>query len=89
MAKLNSQIDEQRTRKERAEAASRRIDELLNEVTGTLRKLCEKFQVRVINYKSVNVRDSRAGGRGIGLTEMRMMRPHLISHRKRIFIACS
>ncbi|XP_032691100.1 protein Hook homolog 3 isoform X2 [Odontomachus brunneus] len=44
VAKLNSQIDEQRIRKERAEAASRRIDELLNEVTGTLRKLCEKFQ---------------------------------------------
>ncbi|EFN88792.1 hypothetical protein EAI_13034, partial [Harpegnathos saltator] len=43
-AKLNSQIDEQRARKERAEAANRRVGELLNEVTATLRKLCEKFQ---------------------------------------------
>ncbi|XP_071629994.1 uncharacterized protein [Temnothorax longispinosus] len=43
-AKLNSQIDEQRSRKERAESASRRICELLNEVTGILYKLCEKFQ---------------------------------------------
>lgn len=60
MAKLNSQIDEQRARKERADAANRRVGELLNEVAGTLRKLCEKFQVRVINYKSAN--DTRAGG---------------------------
>ncbi|XP_018401762.1 PREDICTED: uncharacterized protein LOC108778936 [Cyphomyrmex costatus] len=56
VAKLNLQIDEQRARRERAENASRRIHELLNEVTGILYKLCEKFQVRVINYKSVNDR---------------------------------
>lgn len=34
VAKLNLQIDEQRSRRERAENASRRIRELLNEVTG-------------------------------------------------------
>ncbi|XP_011066927.1 PREDICTED: kinectin-like [Acromyrmex echinatior] len=56
VAKLNLQIDEQRSRRERAENASRRIRELLNEVTGILYKLCEKFQVRVINYKSVDDR---------------------------------
>lgn len=56
MAKFNSQIDEQRFRREKAESASRRIRELLNEVTGILYKLCEKFQVRVINYKSVDDR---------------------------------
>lgn len=56
MAKLNSQIDEQRFRRERAESASRRIRELLNEVTGILYKLYEKFQVRVINYKPVDDR---------------------------------
>ncbi|EGI57625.1 Coiled-coil domain-containing protein 151 [Acromyrmex echinatior] len=44
VAKLNLQIDEQRSRRERAENASRRIRELLNEVTGILYKLCEKFQ---------------------------------------------
>ncbi|KYM96935.1 hypothetical protein ALC62_12405 [Cyphomyrmex costatus] len=44
VAKLNLQIDEQRARRERAENASRRIHELLNEVTGILYKLCEKFQ---------------------------------------------
>lgn len=54
VAKLNSQIDEQRSRRERAENASRRIGELLNEVTGILYKLCEKFQVRVINYKTMD-----------------------------------
>ncbi|XP_011872644.1 PREDICTED: eukaryotic translation initiation factor 4 gamma-like [Vollenhovia emeryi] len=56
MAKFNSQIDEQRLRRERAENASRRIRELSNEVTGTLYKLCEKSQVRVSNYKSVDDR---------------------------------
>ncbi|XP_012059262.1 PREDICTED: probable inactive protein kinase DDB_G0270444 [Atta cephalotes] len=56
VAKLNLQIDEQRSRREKAENASRRIRELLNEVTGILYKLCEKFQVRVINYKSVDDR---------------------------------
>ncbi|XP_018346937.1 PREDICTED: uncharacterized protein KIAA1211 homolog [Trachymyrmex septentrionalis] len=56
VAKLNLQINEQRSRRERAENASRRIRELLNEVTGILYKLCEKFQVRVINYKSVDDR---------------------------------
>jgi len=56
MAKLNSQIDEQRSCRERAENASRRIRELLNEVTGILYKLCEKLQVRVINYKFVDDR---------------------------------
>ncbi|XP_014482614.1 PREDICTED: protein Hook homolog 3 [Dinoponera quadriceps] len=55
VTKLNSQIDEQRARKERAEAANRRVGELLNEVTGILRKLYEKFQVRVINYKFTNI----------------------------------
>lgn len=55
MAKLNSQIDEQRSRKSTAETASRRVRELLNEMTGTLCKLCEKFQVReLIDHKSVN-----------------------------------
>ncbi|XP_011697609.1 PREDICTED: rho-associated protein kinase 1 [Wasmannia auropunctata] len=44
VAKLNSQIDEQRSRRERAENASQRIRELLNDVTGILYKLCEKFQ---------------------------------------------
>ncbi|KYM93293.1 hypothetical protein ALC53_00230 [Atta colombica] len=44
VAKLNLQIDEQRSRREKAENASRRIRELLNEVTGILYKLCEKFQ---------------------------------------------
>ncbi|XP_070520930.1 outer dynein arm-docking complex subunit 3-like [Cardiocondyla obscurior] len=44
MAKLNLQIDEQRFRRERAESASRRIRELLNEITNILYKLCEKFQ---------------------------------------------
>lgn len=51
MAKLNSQIDEQRCRRERAEIASRRVRDLLNDVTSTLYKLYEKFQVRIINYK--------------------------------------
>ncbi|XP_028050424.2 uncharacterized protein LOC105839819 [Monomorium pharaonis] len=56
MAKLNSQIDEQRFRRERAERASQRIRDLLNEVTDVLYKLCEKFQVRVINYKLMDDR---------------------------------
>lgn len=56
MAKFNSQIDEQRRRREKAENANRRIRELLNEVTGILYKLCEKFQVRVINYKPIDDR---------------------------------
>ncbi|CAL1684067.1 unnamed protein product [Lasius platythorax] len=44
VAKLNSQIDEQQCRRERAEIASRRVRELLNDVTSTLYKLYEKFQ---------------------------------------------
>ncbi|KAL6264583.1 hypothetical protein P5V15_004685 [Pogonomyrmex californicus] len=44
VAKLNSQIDEQRCRRERAESTSRRVRELLNEITNRLYKLCEKFQ---------------------------------------------
>ncbi|XP_019885842.1 uncharacterized protein LOC109610672 [Ooceraea biroi] len=44
MTKFNAQIDEQRSRKETAEAASRRIRELLDEVTSTLYTLYEKFQ---------------------------------------------
>lgn len=51
MAKLNSQIDEQQRRKERAEVESRRVREVLNDVTSTLYKLYEKFQVRNVNYK--------------------------------------
>ncbi|XP_029164962.1 centrosomal protein of 290 kDa [Nylanderia fulva] len=54
VAKLNSQIDEQQCRRERAEIASRRVRELLNDVTSTLYKLYEKFQVRIINYKFIN-----------------------------------
>ncbi|XP_072762201.1 outer dynein arm-docking complex subunit 3 [Anoplolepis gracilipes] len=44
VAKLNSQIDEQKCRKEKAEIASQRVRELLNEVTSTLYKLYEKFE---------------------------------------------
>ncbi|XP_050453809.1 trichoplein keratin filament-binding protein isoform X2 [Cataglyphis hispanica] len=44
VAKLNSQIDEQQRRKERAEVASQRVREVLNDVTSTLYKLYEKFQ---------------------------------------------
>lgn len=51
MAKLNSQINEQQCRKERAEIASQRVREVLNDVTSTLYELYEKFQVRNVNYK--------------------------------------
>nr|XP_012235692.1 PREDICTED: filamin A-interacting protein 1-like [Linepithema humile] len=44
MAKLNSEIDKQQSRREDAEIASQRIRELLNEITRTLYKLCDKFQ---------------------------------------------
>lgn len=51
MAKLNSQIDEQRSRKDTAESGSRRIRELLDEVTRMLYRLYEKFQVRIFRHK--------------------------------------
>lgn len=54
MAKFNSQIDEQRSRRENAEIASQRIRELLNEITRTLHKLYDKFQVRIIDYNFVH-----------------------------------
>lgn len=46
VARLNSQIEEQRSRMESAECASRRVRELLSEVNVRLYNLCEKFQVR-------------------------------------------
>jgi len=56
MAKLNSQIDEQQSRRETAEAASRRMRELQNQISSTLYKLLEKLQVRVIEYDKFDKR---------------------------------
>ncbi|GAB1870037.1 Coiled-coil domain-containing protein 151 [Camponotus japonicus] len=44
VTKLNSQIEEQQCRKERAEIASRRVRELLNDITSMLYKLYEKVE---------------------------------------------
>lgn len=49
MAQLNSQIDEQQSRVTRSDLANQRVHEILSEITNTIYKLYEKFQVRIIN----------------------------------------
>jgi hypothetical protein len=50
MAKLNSQIEEQQSRRKTVEAESQRMSVLQDEISSTLYKLLEKLQVRVIKY---------------------------------------
>jgi len=53
MAKLNSQINEQQSRRETVEAANRRMRVLQDEISSTLYKLLEKLQVRVMKRNKV------------------------------------
>jgi len=74
MAKLNSQINEQQSRRETVEAANRRMRVLQDEISSTLYKLLEKLQVRVIKCNKSDKVQKALGNKYLGIY-------HFANHR--------